>query len=126
MTMMIAVVRIRGSVGTRTDVEDALIQMGLKEQHSCVVVPQIPSYLGVLRKVKDYVTWGVVGEDVAKKLLVAKKLKHSDDKTNPYKGLVFHLAPPRKGFKNSIKTPYPRGELGDRKNTIGELIERMI
>lgn len=123
---MIAVVRIRGSVGTRTEVERTLVQLGLKDKHSCVIVQETQSYLGMLRRVKDYVAWGEVSEDVLKKMLNAKKMRLGDNPESPYKGLVFRLSPPRKGFRGSIKEPYPRGELGNRGDKINELLERMV
>ena len=48
-------------------------------------------------------------------------------KMNDYKQIrpVFRLGPPRKGFK-SIRLPYPRGDLGNRKEKINDLLERMI
>jgi|SRR3989344_6900488 len=122
---MLAIIRIRGSVGTRTGIEQTLVQLGLKKNHACVVVPQTPTYAGYIQKIKDYVTWGAVSEDVVKKMLAAKKLKAVSGE-NPYKGVVFHLSSPKKGFKGSIKHPYPKGELGNRREKINELLERMI
>ncbi|MBI4017623.1 MAG: uL30 family ribosomal protein [Candidatus Aenigmarchaeota archaeon] len=123
---MLAIVRIRGSVSTRAEVEMALVQMGLKEKHACVIIPSTPAYRGMVQKIKDYVTWGDVSDTVAKKLLQAKKLEAGKDATNPYKGIIFHLAPPKKGFRGSIKLTYPRGALGPRGDKINELLERMI
>lgn len=123
---MLAIVRIRGSVGTRTDTEDTLVQLGLKENHACVIVPETSSHKGYLQKIKDYVTYGAVSEEVIKKLLAAKKLAPVNNTENPYKGLIFHLNSPKKGFHGSIKKPYPSGELGARGDKINELITRMI
>ena len=39
---------------------------------------------------------------------------------------VFRLTPPSGGFKKSIKQHFPKGELGNRKEKINELILRMI
>jgi large subunit ribosomal protein L30 len=38
---------------------------------------------------------------------------------------VFRLSPPRHGYK-AIRLHYPKGDLGDRKEEINELLERMI
>lgn len=150
-----AVIRIRGSVKTRKDVEDALGMLRLHRANHCVVIPETESYLGMLRKVKDYVTWGSMDKKTLSELLKVrgrlvgnekideKKLKriagfdsfekfsdaliNGEVKLKDFKELkpVFRLNPPRKGLK-AIRLPYPRGDLGDRKEKINDLLMRMI
>lgn len=99
---------------------------------------------GMLQKVRDYVTWGEIDDDVLKSLItkrgrkpvdkrltekeaeeISKKTKESQ-KVSEEIAPVFRLNPPSKGFKKSIKQHYPDGELGYRGKEINELLKRMI
>jgi large subunit ribosomal protein L30 len=152
---LLAVVRIAGRVNITKELEDTLEMLRLHRVNHCVLVPETPEYLGMVRKVKDYVTWGKVDEKTAVKLfeergmltgrrkLDEKRLKKLTDYTSfdkffkdlnkgkikikdfPEIKPVFRLSPPRKGFKNT-RIPYPKGDLGNRKDKINELLERMV
>ncbi len=147
---MIAVIRIRGKVGVRKEIEDTMKMLRLHRKHHCVLLKINDSVKGMLQKVKDYVTWGEISEEMLKKLVekrgrkvgdkrlskeevdkVVEEIKNSEEQ--PAKVLiklglkpVFRLTPPSKGFKKSIKQHYPKGELGYRGEAINELLERMI
>jgi len=147
---VIAVIRIRGRVGVRRDIQDTLKMLRLHRKHHCVLFKLNDSIKGMLQKAKDYITWGEISEETLKKLIekrgrkigdkrlskeevekVLQELKKSEEQ--PAKVLirlglkpVFRLAPPSKGFKKSIKEHYPKGELGYRGSAINELLERMI
>ena len=132
---MYAVVRIRGTIGARRDIRDTLKMLNLRRINSCTIVPETPSYKGMLQKVKDYVTWGEVDDETIALLLkrngvenveeAIKKLKEGEklkNITNP----CIRLHPPRKGYK-SIKKPFHMGgSAGYRGEAINELIRRMI
>lgn len=150
---MFAVIRVRGKAGTRKDLEDTLKMLRLKSVNHCVLVPETDDYLGMLRKAKDYITWGTIdkqtlsellgkrGEIIGGKLdgdfLKEKNFKNFDElaeslikkkvKLKDLKKIkpVFRLNPPKKGYK-PIRLPYPRGALGNRKDKINDLIKRMI
>ncbi len=139
---MFAVVRIRGSVNTRKDIEDTLKVLNLKSRNHCVVMPETKEYLGMLRKTKDRITWGNVNKKTLSKLLQKRsqiskeklkemKMKNFDDlsdalmKNKLKLKLIFRLNPPIHGFK-STRLPYPKGDLGFRGEKINELLERMI
>lgn len=147
---MIAVIRIRGRVGVRKEIADTLRMLRLHRKHHCTLWKLNDSVKGMLQKVKDYVTWGEISEEILKKLLEKRGRKIGDKRLGkeeveklieeiknsplqPGKILmshdikpVFRLSPPSKGFKKSIKQHYPKGELGYRGRTINELLERMI
>ncbi len=147
---MIAVIRIRGRVGVRKEIDDTMKMLRLHRKHHCVLLKMNDSVKGMLQKVKDYVTWGEISEEMLKKLLEKRGRKVGDKrlskeevvkvveeikkaKEQPAKVLiklglkpVFRLTPPSKGFKKSIKQHYPKGELGYRGEAINELLERMI
>lgn len=152
---MFAVIRLRGSVKTSKEINDTLEMLRIKKVNHCVVIPKTSQYEGMLRKVKDYVTYG----DIDKKTLVellkkrgrieknqkldevklkeitnfdsfekfADALMKGSVKLKDYKKIkpFFRLNPPRKGLK-AIRLQYPKGDLGYRKEKINELLERMM
>lgn len=152
---MFAVIRIKGKVEVRRQVEDTLQMLRIKYINNCVIVPENENYKGMLNKAKDFITWGEINKETLVKML-RKRLRAEGDKKVDEKILkeamgfdsfekfadeliagkiklgnfekikpVFRLTPPSKGFK-STKDAYPRGDLGYRKQEINELIERMI
>ena len=152
---MYAVIRLRGSVKVRREILDTLKMLRLHRVNHCVLVPKTPDFEGMLRKVKDYVTYGEIKKDTLVKLLKErgrlvgnkrldeKSLKkitgfdNFDDfadallkgkiKLKDFENIkpVFRLSPPKGGFK-SKKHHYPKGDLGYRGEAINELIERML
>ena len=152
---MLAVVRIRGKVNVRGEIEDTLKMLRLNRVNHCVLVPETSGYIGMLRKASGWVTWGNIDEKTAIKLFQERGMltgnRKLDDKNlkkatkydnidkfvkDLFKGKakfkdypelksVFRLNPPRKGYK-SIRLTYPKGDLGDRKEKMNELRERMV
>jgi large subunit ribosomal protein L30 len=151
---MYSVIRIRGTVGTRKDVEDTLKDLRLNRPNNCIVIPEKNEYLGMLRKVKDHITWGKIDKKTLTKLLEKRgkilSNKPIDKQTlkdigfenfdklsdalitgkvnlKDFKSIkpVFKLNPPLHGYK-STKLPFPKGDLGNRKEKINELLERMV
>ncbi len=150
---MLAVVRIRSPV-TGGKTEDTLEMLRLDSINSCAIVPETADYKGMVRRVKDIVTWGEINKEtlveMLKKRLRLKGNKRIDGKYlksigfDSFEALaddlisnkvklkdfpqlqpVFKLTPPSQGLK-SIKVHYPKGDLGNRKKEINELIMRMI
>jgi len=139
---MFAVVRVRGSVNVTEGVEDTLKMLNLNSPNHCVVTPETKEYLGMLKKVKDRITWGNISKKTLSKLL-EKRSKISKEKLKEMKmknfdelsdaliknklklKLIFRLNPPIHGFK-STRLPYPKGDLGFRGEKINELLERMV
>lgn len=115
----IVAVRVRGLIGIRGSISDTMSMLKLFRKNFCVVLDDSPSVRGMLFKVKDYITWGVI-DDETLKLLIENRGK-KDQK-------FFRLNPPRKGFgRKGIKTPFSiGGALGDRKDLINDLVKRMI
>lgn len=111
---MKAAILIRGSIGARQGVKDTLKMLNLTRKHNAVVLEGTPTQLGMLQKCKDFITYGDVSEEMAKKL---EKIS---------KDGVARLHPPRKGLK-SIKRPFNAGgDLGNRGEDINNLLERML
>ena len=69
---MYAVIRIRGRTGIRKNIADTLDMLNLTRISHTVVIPDTPSYKGMLQKAKDYITWGEVSEETFKKLLAER------------------------------------------------------
>jgi large subunit ribosomal protein L30 len=152
---MFAVIRIRGSVDVSQDVEDTMRMLKLNVVSRCIIIPETEVYIGMLKKAKDFITWGTIDKKTLSKLLEKRgKLlgdKKIDERTlekitkfksfdefsealiggkcnlKDYKDIkpTFKLSPPKHGYK-AIRLPYPKGDLGDRKEKINDLLERMI
>jgi len=116
---MLAVIRLRGRIGIKPDIRKTLELLKLDRKFTLAIVPDTPDFRGMIKRVNDYVTWGEVSEQVVEKL---KKELRNCGKSFP----VFHLHPPRGGFKGSIKKHLPYGELGYRGKEIEKLIEKML
>jgi large subunit ribosomal protein L30 len=123
MSEKLAVVRIRGGISVKTEIKDTLKMLNLHRKNYCVVVPNNESYLGMIKRVKDYVTYGKVDEETHK-LLVEKRGEKKGDKQRPF----FRLSPPKKGFgRKGVKVHFSKGgALGYRESKINDLIKRMI
>lgn len=143
MSEMVAVVRIRGSINLNRDVLKTFEHLNLENKNWCIFAKNEPSFLGMVHKVKDYVTWGEISEDVMKKLvekrgeLYSARMHDSKSRLTYNRFIeingkkyrkVFRLSPPRKGFgRKGIKHPFSKGgALGYRAGKINDLIERMM
>ncbi|MGV8162936.1 MAG: uL30 family ribosomal protein [Candidatus Nanoarchaeia archaeon] len=114
----LAVILIRGLIGTNKDIRDTLLMLNLQTKFSCAVIPDTPVNRGMLHKVKDYTTYGEISEETIKELDAKRK------KQNKH----YALPPPRGGFeRQGIKTPYAsKGALGYRGEKINDLLKKMI
>ncbi|MFW3145253.1 MAG: 50S ribosomal protein L30 [Thermoplasmatota archaeon] len=137
--MTFAVVRVRGGIRMKPDIKETLRLLRLNRVNHCVVIPETPEYAGMLRKAKDYVTWGEVDPESMETLLKERaelggsgRLDDSFVKKNtPFKDLkelssavsegkfdhrkieglnpLFRLSPPNKGGYEGIKRSYTMG-----------------
>jgi len=136
---LLAVIRIRGRVGVSREVKDTLKMLRLHRKNHAVIIDDRPSYLGMQKKVVDYVIWGEItpetvalmlrrrGELVGGKKLTEEYVKEKlglnsieelaqaifEGKINlkdiPGLKPVFRLHPPSRGFRGSIKKHYKAG-----------------
>ncbi len=154
--MTLAVVRVRGIINVKNDIRDTLTMLGLGRVNHCVLVDETPQYMGMVRKVKDYVTWGPIDTETAT-LLVKERGRLEGRKPIEEAGLkdlgdfktyedmgkavaegqvnwskldgtvrVFRLHPPRKGYEGVKRAYTVGGALGDRGEDINTLIQRMM
>jgi len=139
----IAIVRVRGLVRVKTEINDTLNMLRLYKKNYCTIVPHTQTYLGMIKKVKDYVTYGEINDETFK-MLVEKKGQLYKGRETDSKGKIkytkffiynnkkykkfFRLNPPKKGFgRKGIKFSFKvRGALGYRGEKINDLIKRML
>lgn len=152
----IAVVRVRGVAGVAPDIKQTLEILHLNQTHNITLVDNRASFLGMLRKTRNFVTWGeptkenvllllkergrLLGDRriddeyikrIGYKTLEELALAIYEGKTDfrHVKGLkpVFRAHPPKKGYKGTVKKSYSEhGATGYRGEAINNLIERMI
>lgn len=139
----LAAIRVRGITGIRTKVEDNLKMLRLYRKNYCCVLPNMPIHIGMLKKAKDYITWGEIDEETFN-MLVEKRGEEFNGRETDSKGKIkyndfvvinnkkikkyFRLNAPRKGFgRKGIKYSYQNGgALGYRGEAINDLIKRMV
>lgn len=123
----LAIILVRSIINVHPDVRKTLQLLNLKRKNACVIVPDNANFRGMLKVVKDYVTWGEIDEET-EKMLYDKRTPHQrangERQTHP----SFNLHPPRKGYgRTGVKSAFTRGgALGNRKSGINSLIQRMI
>lgn len=66
---MYAIIRLRGSLNVRPGIKYTLVLLRLHRVNHCVVVDDNAYYNGMIRKVKDYIAWGGISEDMLALLL---------------------------------------------------------
>lgn len=149
------VVRIKGQVDVPYWAEHTLKLLKLEKRYRATIIPAKENTLGMLNKVKHYVSWQEVDTGLAKELLDKKGRKSgykkitSEDlgeigfksidelatslaegktsltKLKPLKPW-FALAPPRHGFKKSTKRMYgQKGVLGQN-SELATIVRNMI
>ena len=152
---MYAVVQVRGTVKTRREIKDTLKMLRLYHINHCVIIPDTPAYVGMIRKVKDFVAYGEVESGVVEELLrtrgrlvgdvhltdeyvkensqysgiteFAKALSAGEARLADVAGLkpVLRLHPPRKGYKTTKRTYQQGGSLGYHGENINDLLHKM-
>ena len=152
---MIAVIRIRGTVNVSDKLSYTLTNMKLHKPNHLVLVKEDKSSKKMVEKVKDYVAFGEITEEILAKLLVKRgRLEGNERLTLEYltqnklgtfeelakniiegkivlknTGIkpVFRLHPPRKGHRRKgTKKPFNLGgALGYRGEEINKLITSM-
>lgn len=150
---MFIALRVRGRTGIKGDIADTLDMLRLTRINHAVILPENPSYLGMLRKGKDYITWGEIDQETLTQVIEkrgrfpgrerftpealsgdyssAEELAEAilkEETTLEEVGMkpVFRLHPPRKGYNHIRKSFREGGTLGYRGEEISQLIQKMI
>lgn len=154
--MVYAVIRVRGTVNIKPDIKKTMQLLRLTRANHCVLLEENMVYNGMLHMVKDYTTWGQINKETLAKListrgkligdkpLTAEYIKTSTpypsfetlseailENKIKYKEIpevkpVFRLNPPKKGHRTIKRSFVNKGSLGNRKDEINKLIERML
>ncbi|MDO8841086.1 50S ribosomal protein L30 [Methanocalculus sp.] len=152
---MYAVVQVRGVVNTRHEIKETLKMLRLHHINHCVLIPETPEYLGMIRKVKDFVAYGEVNAETLETILrtrgrllgnkpltdeylksassyasvseLAEALTHGEVKQKDIPELkpVLRMHPPRKGYKTIKRTFNQGGALGYYGREINSLLYKM-
>jgi len=80
MPNKIAIVRIRGKLNIRKEIVDTMNMLKLYKKNSCVVLDINGQNIGMVTKMKDYVTWGEIDQDTFK-ILLKKRGKLAGNKS---------------------------------------------
>lgn len=153
--MLMAILRVRGPVKIKKDIEKAMTLLNLTRANHCVLYNDSKYLQGSLKKAKDYITWGEVSKEILKKMLLKRGFVYTSENKlisfndaflkdvdkvvdEIYSGKktikelnikpVFRLKPPSKGYdRQGIKKTFVEGgALGYRKEEINNLLKRMI
>ena len=83
----LAVIRIRGKTGIKKPIKYTMGLLRLHKKNVCVVVPNNEKFTGMLKKVKDYVTWGEINDETFK-LLAEKRGEEYKGREKDKKGKI--------------------------------------
>ena len=152
---LLAVIRLRGTVNVHYKVKETLKMLNVRRSNYMTLVPNTSSYMGMLKKAKDYLTWGEVSQEALEYVLtkrgeiagrnkisnkylkenttyttiksLSKALINGETSLNEITGVkkFFRLHPASKGYKSMKRGFAEGGDLGYRGKAINELIVRM-
>ncbi|MEM1525005.1 MAG: 50S ribosomal protein L30 [Nitrososphaerales archaeon] len=155
MSNALLVVRLKGTINIPHPIERTLEQLNLCKRFRATIIPNTPSYNGMLKKVKDYVAWCPIDSSFIEMILIkrgrrdgnypltneflkelgyesigdlAKAIADGKVRLNKLNGVKpsFPLTPPRGGFKRSLKKSYNQGGLLGYNPELPKLVERML
>jgi large subunit ribosomal protein L30 len=148
------VVRVRGTIHAREEVDETLRHLHLTRPNHATVVPERPEFRGMLTRVQGYVTWGEADAETVDLLVRARgsartggrlapagndgtpgatdvaeasrRVADSGVAAVPTLRPLFRLKAPKGGWR-STKKPFSRGgALGYRGRAINDLVRRMV
>lgn len=154
--MALLVVRMRGTVNVPYWALTTLGNLYLKKKFSATLVPETTNYLGMLRKINQWVAWSKADSDIIKILIEKRGKKKNptleskdENKSKPdYKGIEelvdvivndkikfsdqnnikpwFSLNPPQGGFKRNTKKQFSDGGILGNNKELLEIVKRMV
>ena len=152
---MIIALRLRGRIGISSKIQDTMDLLRLRKVNHAVLIKDTPSNLGMIKKAKDYITWGEIDKDTMEAML-EKRARLSGNKklteeylseNTKYKTIkeladylskgeetledlgikpVLRLHPPKKGHEGIKRSFKEGGALGYRGTEINKFLKRMI
>ena len=138
---MIVVIRIVGDTQLPSSVAETLFRMRLRRKYTATILLDTPENRKLLLKVRNFVAYGTPSESMVEKLLEARGALRTkkpfdakkiasllNSKSILESGLkpFFRLHPPRKGIDSGKHVGTRKGVLGDHKEAIDSLVERML
>jgi large subunit ribosomal protein L30 len=152
---LLLVVNLHGAINSSAPVRKALNELWVAKKFSASVVTDDAPTVGMLRLCKDYVAWAPVDEGLLTELLkkrgmvttsraldqaslkqlgykkhedIAAKMVNDQVRLSSIGGVLpyFRLAPPRGGFRQSMRRQYTEKGLLGNNPKLGEIVRRMI
>lgn len=154
--MAFLVVRMRGTVNVPFWALTTLKNLYLNKKFSATVVPETSDYLGMLRKINQWVAWSKADSDIVKMLIEKRGKKKTpkldtqkeSERKDEYKGIDelvnvivndkikfsdqnsikpwFSLNPPKGGFKRKSKKQFSDGGILGNNKDLLEIVKKMI
>jgi large subunit ribosomal protein L30 len=149
------VVRMSGQINVPYWAKTTLQLLKLDKKFRATIIPAKENTLGMLDRIKHYISWQEVSADIAKELFSKKgrkagykKISNEDltklgfksidelassisegklsmNKLKPIKPW-FALSPPKRGFKRSTRKTYGEGGILGKNKDLIELVRKMI
>lgn len=139
---MIIVIRISGMVDVSQNANNTLNNILLRRKYSAILMNETPENIQLLNKVRSFVAYGKISNENLSKLIslrgekidkkgkidVESVMKNIEKKSLREMGIkpFFRLHPPRKGIESKKHFGVGKGVLGDNKEHINLLLERML
>lgn len=154
--MALLVVRMRGTVNVPYWALTTLRNLYLNKKFSATLVPETTNYLGMLRKINQWVAWSKADSDIIK-ILIEKRgkkknpsleSKDENKSKSDYKGIDelvdvivndkikfsdqnnikpwFSLNPPQGGFRRNTKKQFSDGGILGNNKELLEIVKRMV
>ncbi|MGV8142543.1 MAG: uL30 family ribosomal protein [Candidatus Pacearchaeota archaeon] len=139
---MILIIRIAGMVEIPDKVQATLDHMRLRRKYAAILMEGNEENMKLIQKVRSYVAYGTISEENLAKLItlrgqpIDKKKKVSASTIVPHLGKktyeelgikpFFRLHPPRGGIETKNHFGVGKGVLGDNKENINKLLEKML
>jgi large subunit ribosomal protein L30 len=137
--MTIFVIRISGMINIPKEVSETLFRLKLRRKYSAVILEDNSENKKLLRKLRDYVAYGTISKEMLEKLIkvrgqskeeinvkrVAEEIANKNTGNLEIKPF-FRLHPPRGGIESKKHFGVGKGVLGDNKDKINLLLERML
>lgn len=154
--MAFLVVRMKGTVNVPFWALTTLQNLYLNKRFSATLVPETADYLGMLRKIKEWVAWSKADSEIVKTLIEKRGKKKTpkldtqkeSGRKDEYKGIDelvnvivndkikfsdqnsikpwFSLNPPKGGFKRKSKKQFSDGGILGNNKDLLEIVKRMV
>ena len=154
--MAFLVVRMRGTVNVPFWALTTLKNLYLNKKFSATLVPENSDYLGMLRKINQWVAWSKADSEIVKTLIEKRGKKKTPKldtqkesaRKDEYKGIDelvnvivndkikfsdqnsikpwFSLNPPKGGFKRKSKKQFSDGGILGNNKDLLEIVKRMV